>query len=149
MKKRRWWLLALGSLIATIPLCFCCGLPLLTGQACIDPFSSHVPPRAIERFLTRIFDAVRQGDEAWLAANIADQGALDDLMRIQPQLSAEFEIDPIDSMVEMYEYRIRFDNGVTVLVIVFGDWPQCPDFRVTESEIFEHLRLESVHLESP
>ena len=134
-------------LICALPFAYCCGIPLITGQACLDFLSGHVPPRAIDRFLQRLFEATAAQDYEWLAT-ISDDGALEQLKGVQPSVTTNYEIVLRDNLAGLYEYRIRFDNDATVYVTLHGEWPSCPDFNVTEEEIFQYIRLTSIHLES-
>jgi hypothetical protein len=147
-KRSLIYVLAVILILACVlPFTYCCGIPLLTGQACLDLFSGHVPTRALDRFLDRLFEATVARDYEWLAT-VSDDGALEQLRQAQPSITTGYEIVLQDNLGGMYEYRIRFDNGATVYVTLNGEWPDCPDFSVTEEEIFQHIRLTSIQVES-
>jgi hypothetical protein len=125
----------------------CCGIPLVTGQMCFDFLSGHVPPRAARHFLDGVFTASVAENYDWLAT-VSTPDALEDLRTVQPHVTTGYEIILSDNMLGMYEYRIRFDNGATVYVTLTGRWPSCPDFIVTEREIYQNIQLQSIRLES-
>jgi len=132
-------------LVLALPIVYCCGIPLLTQQVCYDFLSGHVPPRAVDRFLERLFEATVDRDYAWLAT-VTSAEALQDLQEAQPLATTDYEV--LCPSSGMYERRIQFTNGATVYITLDGQWPTCPDFRVTEEEIFENIRLSSFRVES-
>ena len=152
MKKRSrkplYVILAIFISVCMVPLIYCCGLPLITGQACGDWLSGHVPPKAQTQFLDRVFQAIVDGDDAWLQT-VSRAGALDWLGKLRPHVSTEYEFLLRDDLAGHYEYRVQFEDGATAYVNLHGEWPQCPDFRVTEEEVFTHIQLTSIRLEKP
>jgi hypothetical protein len=131
---------------ALLTFVFCCGLPLLTGQFCYDPLSGHVPSRAMTRFLDALFEATVAGDDYWLAT-VCEPHALQELIRVGSHVSTEYELSLRENLGGVYHYRVRFDNGYTVYVILRGEWETCPDLWVTDEEVFEHIKLTSIRLE--
>ncbi len=147
-KRSLTYILAVMLILAcAFPFAYCCGIPAITGQACLDFLSGHVPPRALDQFLDRVFEATVAQDYEWLAT-VSDDGALEQLKQAQPSVTTDYEIILRDNLGGMYEYRIRFGSGATVYVTLNGEWPDCPDFSVTEEEIFQHIRLTSINVES-
>lgn len=149
---RRRRLLVRGTIIVLvllllIPLIYCCGIPIITGQVCYDFVSGHVPPRAIDRFLDRLFEATMAEDYEWLAT-ISSAEALGELREAQHVVTTGYEIILRDNLIGFYEYRIRFDNGAVVYVNLQGVWHACPDFTVTEEEIFRNVKLVGIEVES-
>ena len=63
------------------------------------------------------------------------------MKEIQPRLSNKYEIIWGDDLTGEYERILQFDNGTKVLLAFWGTWPSCPDFNVTEDEVFENLEL--------
>ena len=131
-------------LVVALPVLYCCGIPLITGQACSDWLSGHVPPRAIERFLDRLFEATVAEDYGWLVT-VSDDEVLAQVREAQASVTTDYEIILSDNLAGLYEYRVRFDSGATVYVTLQGEWPTCPDFQVMEQEIFQNVRLTSIY----
>jgi len=147
-RKRLYVLLAVVITLVVVPLVICCGPPLITGQACTDWLSGHVPPKAQTQFLDRVFQAIVDGDDTWLRT-VSQPGALDWLDKLRPYVSTEYEFLLRDDLAGLYEYRVQFEDGATAYVTLHGEWPQCPDFRVTDEEVFTHIQLTSIRLEKP
>ena len=127
---------------------YCCGTPFLTGQACIDFVSGHVPTKAENIFFRRIFGAAVDSDYEWLA-RIATKNALQDLKVIQPKVTTHFEKTWGDDLGGTYERTIRFDNGTVVYLTYWSYWPTCPDFIVTEQEVVRNMQLMSIETVEP
>jgi len=140
ISRRRRIIIAVTSLILVLPIIYCCGLPYVTGQACIDFLSGQVPSKAEDIFFQRIFDAAVKEDYQWLATVTTDN-ALFKVKELQPTLSNNYEIVWGDDLAGEYERIVQFDNGTKVLLAFWGSWPSCPDFNVTEDEVFENLEL--------
>jgi hypothetical protein len=134
-------------LLVLLTVFFCCGLPLLTGQVCYDFMSGHVPRQAIVRFLDAMFEATVAKDYDWLAT-VCEPHALQELIKVRSHVSAEYEIVARDSLAGVYHYRVRFDDGDMVYVVLRGEWETCPDFRVTDEEVFDCIKLTSIRLDS-
>jgi hypothetical protein len=122
---------------------FCIGPIIFRGQACVDFYSGHIPRGADERFLQRVFEATVVQDYEWLAS-VSTETGLEDLKSLQSEITTDFEIVPVDDLAGLYEYQVRFSNGINAYVTLWGMWP-CPDYIVTEEEIFE--RIEFGHIE--
>lgn len=147
-RKRLYIILAVVIAVGLVPLVYCCGLPLITGQACYDWLSGHVPPKAQYQFLDRVFQAIVDDDDAWLQT-VSRDSALDGLVELRPHVSLQYEFLLRDNLIGLYEYRVQFEDGTTAYVTLHGEWPQCPDFRVTEQEVFTHIQITSIRLEKP
>ncbi len=119
----------------------------LLEQNCDDFVSGQVPRSAQIRFLDGLFKAVEVQDDEWLAT-VSDEYALKKLDAIGSIVTSDYEIVSSDDLAGLYEYRVRFDNGSTVFINLWGVWPTCPDPEVTDQEIFTHLKLSSIWLES-
>lgn len=126
---------------------YCCAMPFVTGQACVDFLSGHVPPRALDRFLQRAFEAALAEDYAWLAT-ISTAEALEEVRAAQPVVTTDYEVVLSDNLSGLYEYRIRYSNGSVVYITLQGVWHTCPDFVVTDEEIFGNIKLISMEVES-
>lgn len=127
-------------------LFYCLGIPLLTGQACFDFLSGHVPPRALSRFLDRTFAAVVAEDYEWLAT-VSAEGVLEELRAAQQVVTTDYEIVLSDNLTGLYEYHIRFSSGAVVYVTLRGTWHACPDFIVTDEEIVQNIELTSIEIQ--
>jgi hypothetical protein len=138
---------AVLALLVFAALFYCLGIPLLTGQACLDFLSGHVPPRALERFLDQTFAAVVAEDYDWLAT-VSAAGVREELRAAQHVVTTDYEILLSDNLTGLYEYRIRFSNGAVVYVTLNGAWHTCPDFSVTDAEIAQNIELTSFEIES-
>lgn len=134
-------------LLLLVPLVYCCGIPLITRQVCYDYLSGHVPPKALNRFLDRAFEAITEKDYTFLAT-ISTPEALEEAKEAQPVVTNDYEILLRDNLLGLYEYRVRFDNGATIYITLNGEWHACPDFIVTEDEIFRNIELTSIKVES-
>ena len=44
----------------------------------------------------------------------------------------------------LYDFDIEFDSGLSLSLNLYSQWPECPDRDVTEQEILEYIRLDSV-----
>jgi hypothetical protein len=144
--KRVYVLAAIVAVVCLVPLIFCCGIPLITGQACLDFMSSHVPPRAARQYMEMVFAATIAEDYGWLST-VTDQEAMEDLQEVRPHVSTDFEIVFRDNLAGLYEYRVRFQDGTVAYVTLWGEWPQCPDFWVTKDEICQNIELSSIHVD--
>jgi hypothetical protein len=128
-------------------LSYCWGAPLITGQVCYDFVSGHVPPKAMDRFLDGLFEATVGEDLDWLATVSSDE-ALEELRAAQPFVTTDYEVLLSDDLIGFYERRVRFDNGAVVYIHLYGVWPTCPDFIVTDEEIFQNIELVGIKVES-
>ncbi len=135
------------ALLLLTSVFYCCGIPLATGQVCYDFLSGHVPPRALSRFLDRMFEAAVAEDYDWLAT-VSRAEALEEVRAAQHVVTTDYEILLSDNLAGLYEYRIRFGNGAVVYVTLQGAWHACPDFIVTDEEVFQNIELMSVRVES-
>jgi len=142
--SRKWRIpIVFASLILAISIVYCCGLPYMTGQACVDFMSGQVPSKAEDIFFQRVFEAAANEDYQWLATVTTDNALLE-LKELQPKLSNKYEIIWGDDLTGEYERIVLFDNGTKVLLAFWGMWPSCPDFNVTEKETFESIELFSI-----
>jgi hypothetical protein len=140
---RRRILLVLIVLLVVLPIIYCCALPRITGQLCIDYLSGHVPPRAEDIFLKRLFESAISEDYLWLE-NVATDGARDQLQQMRSRLDARFEVVGGDDLSGFYERDVKFENGTTVYLTYRSRWPNCPDFIVTEDEVAENMMLTGI-----
>ncbi len=154
MSKLAGWNRPLGRsavvvliLLLSASLFYCCGVPVITGQACYDFLSGHVPPRALTRFLDWSFQAAVAEDYDWLAT-ISTPEALEEVRVAQHVVTTDYEIVLRDNLTGLYEYRIRFSNGAVVYVTLQGEWHACPDFIVTDEEVLQNIQLMSIEVES-
>ncbi len=134
-------------LACVLPVLYFVVAPMINGQACFDFLSGHVPPRAQQKFLDGVFEAAVAEDYGWLAT-VSEYDALQELRAVQPWITTDYEIVLRDNLLDLYEYRIRFSSGATVYVTLRGVWPDCPDYTVTEEEVFQNITLTSIRLES-
>jgi hypothetical protein len=94
-----------------------------------------------------VFEAAVAEDYAWLAT-ISTTEALEEVRGTQHVVTTDYEIVLSDNLTGLYEYRIRFSNGAVVYITLQGVWPACPDFIVTDEEIFRDIELTSMKIES-
>ncbi|RME70337.1 MAG: hypothetical protein D6784_16920, partial [Chloroflexi bacterium] len=132
--RLRWIIIIALLAVIGLPTIVCCGPPLITGQSCLDFLSGQVPRRAIDRFLNRTFEAAVQEDYDWLA-KVTSKDVLADIRANQPAFSTGYKIILADNLLGLYEYRVQFDTGAVMYITLRGEWPTCPDFRVTDEEI--------------
>jgi hypothetical protein len=88
-------------------------------------------------------EATRQEDYAWLAT-VSSPQALQELKALQLTITESYTIIPVDDLAGLYEYRVRLADGTTLDVGLISHWPQCPDYNVTDQEIFQHIRLDDI-----
>jgi hypothetical protein len=136
----RFLRLALFALaILGCPVFYCFIIPATTGQFCPDFVSGHVPPKAEDIFLDRLFKATEAKEYEWLAT-VTNELALRQLKEIQPMVTQGYRVAGGDDLAGLYERQVQFDNGTNVYLMFEGSWP-CPDFIVTEEEVFQRIRL--------
>ena len=144
-KKRKFDTLLSRTLIFIFLACFVCFLfyciivPNVTGQFCPDFVSGHVPEKAEELFLQRIMSAIVAQDYNWLAT-VSTENGLEHIKEIQPLVTKKFKVIGGDDLAGLYERVIEFENGSVVYLTFRGSW-SCPDFVVSEQEIFGNLKL--------
>lgn len=139
----KFWPLALLILVVlSCPIFYCLIIPATTGQFCQDFVSGHVPPKAEEIFLDRLFEAAAAEDYEWLAT-VANERALRQLKEIQPIVTQGYSVTGGDDLAGLYERRVQFDNGTEVYLTFEGNWP-CPDFVVTEQEVYQRITLTNI-----
>ncbi len=144
----------LHLLFVTSLILFFCGCPIFyfwfvpatTGQFCPDFMSGHVPRKAEQIFLSRVMDATLEKDYDWLAS-VSTEESLAQLRELQPFFSNNYEVIWSDDLIGMYERRLRFDNGTEVYLTFQGHWP-CPDFYITEREVFERIYFSHIKKEN-
>ena len=102
----------------------------MTGQMCYDFVSGHVPPKADERFLEMLLEALAEENYTWLAT-VSSEGVIESLREVQPRVTTHYEVIWADDLGGLYEYNVRFDNGTEMHIAYSGTWP-CPDFIVTD-----------------
>lgn len=114
---------------------------------CLDPMSGHAPGVALEQFIEQVVEATIEEDYSWLVT-VANDSSVENLMALQPVLTEDYTVVPLDDLGGTYEYEVRFDSGTTLYFILISQWPKCPDFRVTEQEVLENVRLHHVERRS-
>ncbi|KAA3664768.1 MAG: hypothetical protein DWQ04_03995 [Chloroflexi bacterium] len=141
MKSKKILLILFISIIVII--CSC--LIFLTspyGQ-CIDFLSGYVPESARDQLISRFVKAaINQDEETLLATSNEPVAAM--MLELQPELSEQYTVTYIDNLAGLYEYRIKFNSGLELYVNIYGTWPTCPDFNVTEDEIIQNISVNSV-----
>jgi hypothetical protein len=130
--------------ICSCPIFYCGIIPVTTGQFCLDFASGHVPPKAEEMFLDRLFEATAAREYEWLAT-VTNERALRQLRRIQPIVTQGYTVTGGDDLGGLYERKVQFDNGIVVYLTFDGRWP-CPDFFVTEREVFQRITLTHIEI---
>lgn len=114
----RWRTVALLIALALVAcsMFYCFGIPVITGQACVDFVSGHVPAQAEDIFLRQV---------------LAKWGT-------------DYEVIGGDDLGGQYDRTVRLGNGKTLRVSYYSVWPSCPDFVVTEDEVFQNIKSWSV-----
>lgn len=135
VKKPIWaltWILIILFLIENF-------IPLAdTGQACYDMLSGHVPLEAERMYHDKVFTTI-ENNPAQLADLIRNETDRAELAKLTGIARGEYEIIGGDDMNGYYEDRIRFSNGRVIRLSYFSQWP-CPDFEVTEEEVFDRIK---------
>ncbi len=127
------------------PSFYCWIIPSTTGQFCPDIASGHVPIKAEEIFLARLFEAIENQDYKWLET-VSTEKAFIQLKEIQPVVTRDFITISWDDLSGMYERVIQFKTGTEVYLTFHGNWTDCPDFSITEQEVFENIRLTYIEI---
>jgi hypothetical protein len=119
-------------------------IPQTTGQFCPDFLSGHIPPTAQKIFLEKVFRAIETQDYEWLSRiKGMDNRLLARMREIQPLITKHFEVVGGDSFGSSYERIIQFENGARIYISFNGIW-SCPDFVVTDDEVFQKIRLTNI-----
>jgi len=106
--------------IVLCPIIQCFVIPRLTGQVCIDFVSGHIPAQAEAMFLKRTLATMSSG----------------------------YQIIGGDDLAGYYERTLRLDDGTIVRLTFSSVWPSCPDFYVTEEEVSQNVKLDSLKIVS-
>jgi hypothetical protein len=106
--------------------------------------SGHVPTKAEDIFLDKLVEGMVKQDFDTLA-EISNAGGLDQLRELGPVATKNYEITLRDDLARFYEREIQFENGTVVHLTFHGSW-SCPDFIVTEQEVYERLTLTKIRL---
>ena len=147
--KRATNLKILALIIVSVLVCGCAcySISYLYYQTnlvtCIDFLSGQVPYKATFLFLDRVVKDTVADDYDWLN-EVGDPEAVEALQELQPKLSRSYKIVLSDDLAGLYEYKLEFEDGTLVYLTLWGEWPTCPDFTVTEEEISEYIQLASV-----
>jgi hypothetical protein len=123
-----------------LAIVWCCGLPNITGQSCIDFASGKVPPKAEEMFFNMLFEATINEDDD-LLDKLTTEYALEDIIALRPVIETKYTVLGGDDLGGTYDRLLQFDNGVKIDISYWGIWPICPDFRITRDEVIENLQL--------
>ena len=83
--------------------------------------------------------AIVAQDYKWLAT-VSTQDGLENVEEVQPLVTENFKVIGGDDLAGLYERVIEFENGNIVYLTYHGSW-SCPDFIVTEQEVFQKLKL--------
>jgi hypothetical protein len=91
----RW--LIVGFLIAFIGsmIFYCLVVPKITGQACLDFVGANAPTKAINRFLSLLFNAARSGNKV-LLSRLAKPDAQEVLLRLAPKMTENYQLELIE-----------------------------------------------------
>jgi hypothetical protein len=100
----------------------------------------------MEQFLERMIQDAMAQNYGWLVS-VSEPEALQELQALQPRLSPQYNIVFRDDLGGGYNYKLRFDTGVTLYLGLSGYWPECPDYNVTDQEITERIRLHFIQEE--
>jgi hypothetical protein len=109
---------------------------------CFDPLSGKVPDNAIEMFIDLVITATLQEDYDLLKSISSDE-AFNQLVSYEdnfPFISTDYTIKQTEDFAGTYSYRVFFPEGSIHLSLV-AQWTQCPDFRVTEEEVLQNIKL--------
>lgn len=141
MKSKKILLILLSSIVVII--CGCLIFLMSPYGQCVGIFSGHVPQTARDQLISRFVTAIVDEDEETLIA-LNNEAFAANMRELQPQPSKQYEVTFVDSLGGLYEYRVNFDSGLELYVTVYGTWPTCPDFNVTEEEIMQNLSISAV-----
>ncbi len=133
-------------LLILIPVLCCIGMIILQSTPyglCFDLISGRIPQAARERFIEKVAKAVKEEDYKWLA-NITDEEEIEDIIKLQPKMSNNYTVRYSDSSGSLYGYYVHFDNGTVIYFSLWGNWPECPDYDITEQELLDNIWLLSV-----
>lgn len=113
---------------------------------CIEFESGKIPYQAQEHVVQQIIEKTLAKDYEWLT-KIGNKKVAQELISLQPEISKNYTIYKYhESYLELgtsYHHYIRFDDSRHGLYLtLFGTWPRCPDFNVTEQEIYQHIKLD-------
>ncbi|HCK64858.1 MAG TPA: hypothetical protein DHW49_01205 [Anaerolineae bacterium] len=121
---------------------YCLLIPATTGQSCLNPYDSNIPNKAEKIFLDLLVNGIAEQDYE-LLAKISKPSGLVLLKELEIPVTKNYEIISGDYFLGVYEKRIKFDNGYVVHITYGGKW-SCPDFFISEQEIFERINLLSI-----
>jgi hypothetical protein len=131
-------------LIITI-FSICLVPPIFTDQNCIDYLSGHTPSKAENLFLSKIFEATSRQDYQWLATIGSDE-EISILKDLRPYISTNYLVIGGDELSGLYDRAIQFENGTQIHISYWSKWPNCPDFMITEDEVFRNIKLEDIYI---
>jgi hypothetical protein len=123
---------------------YCLLIPATTGQLCFNPYGSNIPNKAEKIFLDLLVNGIAEQDYE-LLAKISNPSGLVLLREVKVPATKNYEIISGDYFLGVYEKRIKFDNGYVVHVTYGGKW-SCPDFFISEQEVFERINLLSIEV---
>ena len=126
------------------PVFYCAVVPATTGQLCIDFLSGHVPRKADEIYLDALVNAMVEQDFESLSETMKSSVLLQ-LKDLAPLATRDYKVIFRDDLSGVYERGIEFSNGVAVSLSFHGTW-SCPDFIVTEREVFERIELLKIRI---
>ncbi|MCA9928239.1 MAG: hypothetical protein KC419_07170 [Anaerolineales bacterium] len=131
-------------LFSILAIVSCCIILIFSPFAeCLDIFGGHAPQSALEQIIQKAVSAAIQEDEATLLA-LSNENVTKTFFEVRPDLSENYTLTFVDDLAGLYEYRIQFDSGLELYVSIYGNWPTCVDFQVTEEEVLQNLNINSV-----
>jgi hypothetical protein len=145
----RYLLLFVGIIILGCISFYFVIVPNTTGQFCLDFLSGHIPPTAQKIFLEEVFSEIATQDYEQLSTiNGMNNTLLARMKEIQPSVTEKFEVVGGDSFGSSYERIIQFENDSRVYISFLGTW-SCPDFVVTNDEVFQRIQLTNIMKQEP
>lgn len=123
---------------------YCFLIPASTGQLCFNPYSSNIPNKAEGIFLDLLVIGIVEQDYE-LLAKISKPSGLILLREVKAPTTKKYEIISGDYFLGVYEKQIKFDDGHLVHITYGGKW-SCPDFFISEQEVFERINLISIEV---
>jgi hypothetical protein len=71
--------------------------------------------------------------------------AIEELKNVRALMAGEYTLRPWDDLGGWYDYSVKFENGAELGLKVYAAWPECPDWDVTEDEIFSLIKLDRIY----
>lgn len=141
-RPRTFFVTLITIIILSFIIFYCLLIPATTGQSCLNPYGSNIPNKAEKIFLDLLVKGLVEQDYE-LLAKISKPSGLVLLKELEVPFTKSYEIISVDYFLGVYEKRIKFDNGYVIHVTYGGKW-SCPDFLISEQEVFERINLLSI-----